>query len=312
MDESAHTHIASGEATNGDLTTPVVLITGGSSGIGREAALAYARRGNRLILVARDRDALETVAGDCLSEGATDAVAAPADIGDGAALHRVVDDVLVRWGRLDIAVLSAAITAFGRFEELPAETFDAVVTTNVLGTANSVRVVLPHFRARGGGHLVIIGSALGHAALPWQAPYVASKFALSALIRVLRQENDVPALLIHGIYPGPVDTPIYPNAANVTGRQARVPAPADDPATVARAIVAATDRRRPVDRSVGWVNGVMVLAYRLTPAVFDTLARPLLRLAGIFGRPRTVTDGNAGTGSVDQAASRPAGSPRRR
>ncbi|WP_328303136.1 SDR family NAD(P)-dependent oxidoreductase [Actinomycetospora sp. NBC_00405] len=279
-------------------TPEVVLITGASSGIGRETALAYARRGASLVLAARSPEALEDTARHCEAAGSGPVEPVPVDIADREQVESLVRRTTDQFGRVDVAILDAAQTAFGRFDDIEPDVFDAVIATNVTGTANTVRALLPVFGEQHDGHLVILSSVLGDAAVPWQAPYIMSKFALSALIRVLRQEEPAPGLRVHGIHPGPVDTPLYPRSPNSTGRQPRVPLPALDPATVARRIVAATERDRHSDDSVGPGNSAMVTLYRLLPRVFDRVIGRALEAAGLFGpsrRPRTGTPSPAPT-----------------
>jgi NAD(P)-dependent dehydrogenase (short-subunit alcohol dehydrogenase family) len=286
-------------------TPEVVLITGASSGIGRETALAYARRGSSLVLAARSPEALEDTARHCEAAGSGPVEPIPVDIADREEVESLVRRATAQFGHVDVAVLDAAQTAFGRFDDIDPDVFDAVIATNVTGTANTVRALLPVFGEQRGGHLVILSSVLGHAAVPWQAPYIMSKFALSALIRVLRQEEPASGLRVHGIYPGPVDTPLYPRSPNSTGRQPRVPLPALDPAMVARRIVAATERDRHSDDSVGPGNSAMVALYRLLPRVFDRVIGRALEAAGLFGPTVAPSDGHAFTGADDPATSRP-------
>jgi hypothetical protein len=82
---------------------------------------------------------------------------------------------------------------------------------------------------------------------------------------------------VHGIYPGPVDTPIYGTAANYYGRTPRVPPTAVAPSTIVSAIVRATARRRSSERQVGWLNWPMIAAHTLLPSVYDAVIGPLLR-----------------------------------
>jgi NAD(P)-dependent dehydrogenase (short-subunit alcohol dehydrogenase family) len=255
-----------------------VVVTGASSGIGRETALRYAGRGARIALAARSEATLQPVAEQCRAAGAADVVVHATDIADAGQVQSLFDTAVRRFGHVDIAVQCAAITAFGRFQEIPADVFDGVVRTNLLGSANVARCAIDHFRQRGSGHLVLIGSLLGTAAAPYQSAYVASKFALNGLVRALRQENrDVPDVRVHGIYPGPVDTPIYGTAANYYGRTPRVPPTAVAPSTIVSAIIRATTRQRSSERQVGWMNRPMIAAYMLIPTIYDAVIGPLLR-----------------------------------
>ena len=256
----------------------VVVVIGASSGIGRETALAYSRRGDHLVLAARTPEPLERVADECRVQGAATVLVQPTDIADADRVDALFDRAVQRFGRVDVAAQCAAITAFGRFEDLPADVFENIVRTNLFGAVNVSRSALSHFHIRGTGHLVVVGSLLGVMAVPFQSAYVVSKFALNGLVRSLRQENrHLPDVRIHGIYPGPVDTPVYGTAGNYFGRTPLVPPTADAPEVVAAAIVRATDRRRSSERQIGLVNRPAIAFYRLLPRVFDAVIGPMLQ-----------------------------------
>lgn len=276
------------------LTTQSALITGASSGIGEQVALGYATRGWRLVLAARGGQALERVADECRQAGAADVVVQPTDIGDREQVLALFEAAVTHCGGLDVVVQDAALAAFGRFVDLPADIFDQVICTNVLGAANVSRCALSHFRRRGRGQLVVVGSVLGQVAVPYMGAYVMSKFAITALIRTLRQEaRELPGVVVHGIYPGAVDTAVYRVSANYFGRCAQVLPIKDPPSKVAHAVLAATDSGRPSERQVGLANYVMLAGYRLVPRLFDVLVSPLMR-AGSFSRQQlTPTAGNA-------------------
>jgi NAD(P)-dependent dehydrogenase (short-subunit alcohol dehydrogenase family) len=198
---------------------PVVLIAGASSGIGLQTALCYAERGARLVLAARSLGALQDAEDQCLQAGAAATLVVVTDVVEPARVDTMLEEAVARFGQIDVAVGCVGVAAFGRFEDVPADVFEAVVRTNVIGTANLARSVLAHFRIRRLGTLVIVGSVLGQVAVPYLSAYVVSKFAVTALARVLRQETrDLPGVRIHEIRPGGVNTPIYVRAANYAGR----------------------------------------------------------------------------------------------
>lgn len=276
----------------GDVNT--VVVTGASSGIGKETALRYAAGGARVVLAARSGEVLRAVAEECRQAGAADVVVQVTDIADAAAVDELFFTARKRFGQIDVVVQCAAITAFGRFEDVPADVFEAIVRTNLLGSANVARCALTHFQAHESGHLVLVGSLLGTTAVPFQSAYVASKFALAGLIRSLRQENrHLPGVRIHGVYPGPVDTAVYGSAGNYSGRTPRVPPTAVSPSTVVAAILRATGRRRSSERQVGWLNLPAIATYRFLPAVYDALVGPLLRAVAFTAEATDHTDGNA-------------------
>ena len=246
-----------------------VLITGASSGIGRATARLFAQRGAVLVLMARGREALEATAAEVRAEGAADVVVCPADVLDEGALRTAVEGTVQRFGSLDVVVHSAQVVAYGRIEEVPKEVFERVVDTALHGTANLARVVLPQFRRQGEGHLVIVSSLLASVATPLMGSYITAKWGQLGLIRVLQQETrDVPGIHVSAVAPGGVNTPIY------------------SPERVARSIVARLDRPRRLVQS-GFANPVVILGFRLFPAVYDALVGPLLRVFALADDQRT-------------------------
>lgn len=291
----------------------VVVVTGASSGIGKETALRYAGRHACLALASRSAESLQPVAEACLAAGAADVMVQATDISDAAQVQSLFDNAIARFGRVDIATQCAAITAFGRFEDLPVDVFDGIVRTNVLGAANVARSALVHFQETGSGHLVLVGSLLGVTAVPYQSAYVVSKFAQRGLVRLLRQENrQFPGIRVHGVYPGPVDTPVYSTAGNYFGRAPRVPPTAVSPGTIVGAIIRATDRKRSSERQIGWMNRPAIFVYHLVPSLFDAVIAPFLRAVAFTSGPIESTPGNVfdppGRPSTEQnGAARPVG-----
>lgn len=271
----------------------VVLVVGASSGIGRATAHAYAARGAHLVLASRSRAALDDAARECLDRGAASAQVEVVDVADGPAVEAAVARVVAEHGRVDVCVHSAALIAFGEFLDVPAEVFDRVVTTNVLGTANVARAVLPGMRERDEGVLVVIGSVLGRISVPQLITYCTGKWAVRGLTRMLSQSvRDRPGVRVVGVAPGATNTPVYAQAANLTGRAARPPVPVDPPQKVARAVLRAADSRRRGESSVGLANPVMVLGHELLPPVFDALVGPLMGLLALTRRPMEPHTGN--------------------
>lgn len=258
----------------------VVVVTGASSGIGRASALAFAATGCRLVLAARSREDLELVADACRARGAPVRVV-PADLARPESLGAVADTAVAAFGGIDVWVDTAAVMAYGRFEDVPADVFEQVVRTDLLGPAAVARVALHRFRAQGHGVLIFGGSLLGTIATPYMSGYVTSKWGLRGLVRVLRQETrDAPDIHVCLVAPGAVDTPIYRNAANFAGRIGRPPPPVASPSTVARAIVECAGHPR-ATVNVGWTNRFIRFGFVALPGVYDALVGPLMRLGGL-------------------------------
>jgi short-subunit dehydrogenase len=275
------------------MSARVVLVTGASSGIGRATARLAARRGHHLVLVARGRGGLEEAADECRADGAASVEMAPLDVGDGPAVEQLVADLVVRHGRVDAVVHSAGVVAYGRFEDIPAEVFDRVLRTNVLGSANVARAVLPHMRERDAGTLVLLSSVIGHIAAPLMTPYAVSKWGVRALGRQLQVENrDRPGVHVAVVAPGGVDTPIYVQAANYEGHVGRPPPPVLSAERVAEVCMGLLDRPRP-QVQVGALNRFMSLGFALLPHVYDRAVGPLFsRLALDQRRPVEPHPGN--------------------
>ncbi|TYP90726.1 SDR family NAD(P)-dependent oxidoreductase [Blastococcus xanthinilyticus] len=269
-----------------------VLITGGSSGIGRATAVQLARRGARLVLVARGREALEAAADEVRATGAAAVTVCPADVLDEEAMAAVVDAAVAEFGRLDVVVHSAQVMAYGRIEDVPKEVYERVVATAVNGTATVARQVLPVFRRQGAGHLVIVNSLLGTVTTPLLGSYAVAKWGQLALARVLQQETrDEPGISISIVQPGGVDTPIYYQGATWAGSTGRPPPPVYSPQRVASRVLGTLDRPRRVVQA-GVFNPVITAGFRLLPGLYDTLVEPLLRRLAMAGDEVAPTEGN--------------------
>jgi NAD(P)-dependent dehydrogenase (short-subunit alcohol dehydrogenase family) len=278
-----------------DPARPVVLVTGASQGIGRATAELYAARGARLVLCARSVDALVEVGAVCEDLGAAVEVVAT-DVTDDAQVERAVAAALARFGRLDICVHVAGVSAYGHHTDTTADVFAHVISTNLVGAANVARSSLVVFRAQGAGTLVVVGSVLGRVAVPGMGAYVASKWGLRGLVRVLQQENrDLPGVRVTSVAPGSVRTSIYSSAVGGSEHGATPPPPSTSPRTVARAVRAAAargSREHDVDAVGGLGNKVLAAAFTLAPGVFDRLIGPLVRTLSTTARPPAVGPGD--------------------
>ncbi len=269
----------------------VVLVTGASSGIGLAAALRASARGDHVVLVARGEVALDDSARQCREAGASSAVAMLADVGDDADVARVVAAILSEHDGIDLVVHAAGVVAYGRTEDVPPEVFDAVIRTNLIGSVNVARHVVPVLRRQERGGLVLVGSLIGHIAVPLMSPYVLSKWGVHVLARQLRLENrDLPDVHIAYVAPGGVDTPIYAQAASYLGVHGRPPPPVSSPERVARIAIERGElgHRR---RQIGIANDVVRFGFNALPRLYDVLIGPLFA-AGALDRTRPVPHGS--------------------
>lgn len=194
-----------------DLRGRVVLITGGSRGLGLVLARRFAAEGARLVLLARDTAELEGAAEELRAQGA-DVLPLPCDVRARKQVEDAVARAVTTFGRVDVLVNNAGVIQVGPLEHMTVDDFEEAMAVHVYGPLYAVLAVLPHLRAQGGGRIVNISSFGGKVAVPHLLPYCTSKFGLVGLSDGLRVE-----LRRHGIYvttvcPGLMRTGSPPNA----------------------------------------------------------------------------------------------------
>src|SRR4051812_37614 len=165
----------------------VAVITGGASGIGAAIGKQLAREGARVVLADRQRDLAESVAASIRSSGG-DAIAMELDVRDMAAMTRVIDDTLSRWGSVDYFFNNAGIGVGGEVEHYQPRDWDDVFDVNIRGIAYGIQAVYPVMIRQGSGHIINTGSIAGLVAAPVQIGYTASKHAVVGLSKALRVE----------------------------------------------------------------------------------------------------------------------------
>jgi len=194
----------------------VVMITGASSGIGGALAVALAKRGAKLGLVARRAEALSEIAQSIEVNGGR-AMVLPADVRDADSLRAVAEQLQSEIGPVDVLIANAGIGPTRDGSDLNAKEVSDVININVIGAANSVAAVLPQMVARGQGHLVVISSLAAYRGLPRSAAYCASKAAVSAFFESLRLDLEPKGISVTIIHPGFIKTPL------TSGREAQMP-----------------------------------------------------------------------------------------
>ncbi|MCW2839203.1 MAG: hypothetical protein JWR55_686 [Aeromicrobium sp.] len=271
----------------------VVVVTGASSGIGRAAALRASEKGDHVVLAARGAGSLKEAADECRDAGAASALVVPADVGDDAAVEELFARVRRTHPGVDAVVHAAGVVAYGRTEDVPAEVFEGVLRTNLVGSINVSRHAIRIFRAQESGTLVLTGSVIGHIAVPSMSPYVLSKWGVRALARQLQVENrDLKDVHISYVAPGGVDTPIYEQAATYDGFLGRPPPPVASPEKVGRIAVRQLDHPR-ARTQVNLSNHVIRAGFTVVPHVYDLLVGPLFRFVAMDGTKRVgPTEGN--------------------
>ncbi len=190
-----------------DLPGKSVIITGASSGIGKCIALRFAKRGANLILVARNRGALEQVARQARASSRQVVIEA-LDVADRSAVQEMVGRAVEQFGRVDIVVAAAGqyIRLHGR--DMSIEAVRNSIDVNFFGTVNVFLAALPDMLERQSGRLIAISSVDGKKGLPRDAAYVAAKFAVTGFMDSMRQDLRGSGVELTTILPGRVDTPM--------------------------------------------------------------------------------------------------------
>lgn len=197
------------------LDNKVAIITGASSGIGRAAALLFARQGAKLVLSARGGERLEAVAEEIRTAGGA-TIAIPGDVSEEAHHQALVDAAQAEFGGLDIAFNNAGTTGpIGALPALSMTEWQDVLAVNLTSGFLAAKYQLPAMEARGGGSLVFTSTFVGYTAgFPGLAAYAASKSGLVGLVQVLASEYGPKGIRVNTLLPGATDTPMGRDVAN--------------------------------------------------------------------------------------------------
>jgi short-subunit dehydrogenase len=251
------------------ISEQVVVITGASSGIGRETALEFAGRGATVVLTARNQEALNQVQAEIQQMGGR-ALIVPADVADWNQVQQVAHRATEEYGRIDTWVNNAAVTAYGTFEDIPIDQFRRVIDVNLMGQVNGAKAALPYLRLAGGGSLIGVGSVESSAPMPLQTAYVASKQALKGFYDSLRleQEHDQTGVSVCLIMPASMDTPLFTHAVSHMGVRPGPMPPVYRPKLAAEAILHAASMPTR-NMTVGMAGATLVAAERVIPRLAD-------------------------------------------
>lgn len=258
-----------------------VLVTGAGSGIGAEVARQVATAGATVAVTDVTPDAIDAVVGEITAAGG-DAYGRVLDVTDAAAVAAAVDEVVVRYGRLDVLVNNAGVAVFGELDTVAATDADRIVDVNLRGVLNGVAAAYPRMIAQGGGHIVNTASTAGLVPVPLQAHYCATKHAVVGLSRTLALEAAAHGIAVTTFCPAFVESGMFDNhtfSGSMAGTDARalLPMRALPTAVAVRRLLRGVQRRRsmvvtPFYARLGWWLD------RLSPAAGSRQQRVLLRL----------------------------------
>ena len=219
------------------LAEQVVVITGASSGIGLVTARLAARRGARLVLNARNEEALERITDEINLTGG-EAIHVAGDVGRFEDMQRLADDAVRRFGGFDTWINNAGVSIYGHVLDQSLGDHRQLFETNYWGVVHGSMVACEHLKSRGGA-LINVGSVLSDRTIPLQGTYCASKHAVKGYTDALRMEleKENAPISVTLIKPSAIDTPYREHAKNLLSQEPLNPPPVYAPETVAEAIL---------------------------------------------------------------------------
>ena len=252
-----------------DAAGKIVVITGGSAGVGRATVDAFARDGWNVGIIARDSDRLMRVQADMQALGRK-ACAIPADVADADAVEHAAEATEAELGPITVWVNNAMATAFSPVADLTPAEFRRGTEVTYLGQVHGTLAALKRMRPRNAGTIVNVGSALAYRAIPLQSVYCGAKFAVRGFTDSLRSEllHDGSSVHLTMVHLPALNTPQFDWALNKLGRRPQPVPPIFQPEVAARAILfAATHKRREV--WVGFPTVKAIVANMLAPGLLD-------------------------------------------
>jgi short-subunit dehydrogenase len=249
----------------------VVVITGASSGIGRETALLFGRQGASVVLAARDEDELDSVAREIERLGG-EAHVVSTDVAQWEQVDQLARAAVERFGCIDTWVNNAAISAYATVEQMTVAEIERVIQVTLLGNIYGVKAALPHLQRQGQGTIINVASALAERSVPLQSAYCAAKHGIKGFTEALRLElahqgSDVTVTLV---LPSSINTPFFRHARSKMGVMPMPMAPVYEPRVVAEAILFAAQHPRR-DIVVGGAGKLLTALQRISPAFVDRL-----------------------------------------
>jgi len=247
----------------------VIAITGGSAGVGRATAHAFAARGARVGLIARGAEGLEAARREVEARGG-EAFVIRADVADAAAVERAASAIEEALGPIDVWVNNAMASVIGPVKEIPADEFRRVTEVTYLGVVHGTLAALKRMLPRDRGVIIQVGSTLAYRGIPLQAPYCAAKHAIQGFNDSLRSEllHDRSGVRLCVVNLPALNTPQFRWARNHMPRKLQPFGTVFEPEVAAEAIVwVAAHPRREVN--VGWGTTQAILANSFAPELLD-------------------------------------------
>lgn len=252
----------------------VVLITGASSGIGKELALQLAKQKARLILTARRADVLAEVQQVCL-QYTSHCDTLVFDLSQTDTIHQLAADALAKHGHIDVLVNNAGVSQRSLTIDTDISVDRRIMELDYFATITLTKALLPQFVQRGSGHIIVISSVSGLMGFPMRSAYAAAKHALHGFFETLQTEKPAEQLLVTIACPGRVNTPISMSALTGDGKPHQVMdkgqkngIPVEE--CVRKILQAAQKGKRLI--KIARAEGMLLLIKRIAPGLFFKIA----------------------------------------
>jgi short-subunit dehydrogenase len=263
-----------------DWSGKVVIVTGASSGIGRQTALDFAKRGARLVISARRAERLQRVSAECQTAGG-EVEAMVGDLAEREFAESMVAQALARFGRLDVLVNNAGVPKHKHFYDVTPEDIEYTLRVNFLAPAYLTLAAVPAMLRQGEGYIVNISSGAGKLPPPRETVYAASKYALTGLSEGLALDLAGSNIHVSVIHVGPIDTEIWDRAESPVRYAGRK----YSPRLVSEAVFRCIEKRRhelTVPRRLSlffFLKALMPGAFRWGAARWDPVPRAVIEEA---------------------------------
>ncbi|RAJ75051.1 short-subunit dehydrogenase [Chitinophaga dinghuensis] len=253
----------------------VILITGASSGIGRELALLLAKEKARLILVARNVERLTAVRQECLQH-TPHCETLLMDVTDQEQITSGAAAAIGIFGHIDVLINNAGVTQRSKLIDTSVAAIRQLMEVNFFGPVMLTKALLPHFKEQGKGQIVVVSSMAGLFGYPWRSGYNAAKHAVNGYFETLQTEQPIPELYTTIICPGRIHTPITYSAITGDGKPFGKMDPGQEhgiPVEVcARKILSAMRRRKKLVK-IARMEKVLLWIKRYFPPLFYVIAQ---------------------------------------
>jgi NAD(P)-dependent dehydrogenase (short-subunit alcohol dehydrogenase family) len=250
----------------------VIAITGASAGVGRAVALAFARKKERIGLIARSKAGLLDAKAEVEREGGQAAIF-PADVADPAAVRKAADHIEQALGPIDIWINCAMVTVYARVDDMTPEEYRRVTEVTYLGYVHGACEALSRMKRRGRGTIIQVGSALAYRSIPLQSAYCAAKAAIRGFTESLRCEliHDKSPIQLCAVHLPAINTPQFSWARVHMPHHPQPVPPIYRPEVAAEAIVFAAEHPERREYWIGTPSVKAILGNRIAPGLLDRI-----------------------------------------